>query len=53
MLVLILLKIIKKFCFSLYYNGPNNYLSVNGRETYIFKEQDYEIVASPLCLGNI
>ena len=26
---------------------------VNGAETYKFKAKDSEIVASPLCLGNI
>ena len=26
---------------------------VNGTEIYIFKTKDSEIVASPLCLGNI
>ena len=26
---------------------------VNGREIYKFKAKDSEIVASPLCLGNI
>ena len=28
-------------------------LFVNGREIYKFKAKDSEIVASPLCLGNI
>ena len=40
----------KKFCLSLHYNGANSYLFVNGTELYKFKA---EIVASPLCLGNI
>ena len=31
----------------------NSYLFVNGTETYKFKAKDSEIVASPLCLGNI
>ena len=31
----------------------NSYLFVNGTEIYKFKEKDSEIVASPLCLGNI
>ena len=41
----------KKFC--LHYNGANNYLFVNGTEIYKFKANDSEIVARPLCLGNI
>ena len=43
----------KKFCLSLHCNGANSYLLVNGTEIYIFKAKDSEIVASPLCLGNI
>ena len=43
----------KKFCLSLHYNGVNSYLFVNGIEIYKFKAKDSEIVASPLCLGNI
>ena len=43
----------KKFCLSLYYNGANSYLFVNGTEIYKFKAKDSEIVATPLCLGNI
>ena len=42
-----------KFCLRLHYNGANSYLSVNGTEIYKFKAKDSEIVASPLCLGNI
>ena len=38
---------------NLHYNGANSYLFVNGIEIHKFKEKDYEIVASPLCLGNI
>ena len=38
---------------SLHYNGVNSYLVVNGTEIYKFKAKDSEIVASPLCLGNI
>ena len=41
------------FCLSLHYNGVNSYLFVNGTEIYKFKAKDSEIVASPLCLGNI
>ena len=43
----------KKFCLSLHYNGANSYLFVNGIEIYKFKAKDSEIVATPLCLGNI
>ena len=43
----------KKFCFSLYYNGANSYLFVNGTEIIKFKAKDSDIVATPLCLGNI
>ena len=42
-----------KFCLSLHYNGANSYLFVNGTKIYKFKAKDSEIVASPLCLGNI
>ena len=42
----------RKFCLSLHYNGAISYLFVNGAEIYKFKAKDYEIVASPLCLGN-
>ena len=45
--------LLKKFCLSLHYNGANSYLFVNGTEIYKFKAKDMEIVASPLCLGNI
>ena len=43
----------KKFYLSLYYNGANSYLFVNDTEIYKFKVKDSEIVAAPLCLGNI
>ena len=43
----------KKFCLSLHYNGANSYLFVNDTEIYKFKAKDSEIVASPLCFGNI
>ena len=42
-----------KICLSLHYNGSNSYLFVNGTEINKFKAKDTEIVASPLCLGNI
>ena len=43
----------KKFCLSLHYNGAKSYLFVNGTEIRKFKAKDSEIVATPLCLGNI
>ena len=43
----------KKFGSSLHYNGANSYLFVNGTEIYKFKAKGSEIVAAPLCLGNI
>ena len=42
-----------KFCLSLHFNGANSYLFVNSKEIYKFKAKDSEIVATPLCLGNI
>ena len=42
-----------KYFLSLYYNGANSYLFVNGTEIIKFKAKDSEIVATPLCLGNI
>ena len=35
------------------YNGGNSYLFLNGTEIHKFKAKDSEIVATPLCLGNI
>ena len=43
----------KKLCLDLHYNGANSYLFVNGKEIHKFKAKDSEIVAIPLCLGNI
>ena len=43
----------KKICLSLHYNEANSYLFDNGVEIYEFKVKDSEIVAVPLCLGNI
>ena len=43
----------KNFCLSLHYNGANSYLFVNGTEIIKFKAKFSNIVASPLCLGNI
>ena len=42
-----------QFCLSLHYNGANSYLFVNSIEIYKFKAKDSEVVASPLCSGNI
>ena len=42
-----------KFCLSLHYNVSNSYLFVNGREIHRFNAKNSEIVATPLCLGNI
>ena len=37
----------------MHYNGANSRLFVNGSEFITFKGKDSEIVANPLCLGNI
>ena len=37
----------------MHYNGANGYLFVNGTEIIKFKAKYSEIVATPLCLGNI
>ena len=37
----------------MHYNGANSYLFINATEIYKFKAKDSEIVATPLCLGNI
>ena len=42
-----------KFCLSLHYSGLSSYLFVNDTEIYKFKAKDSEIVAAPLCLGNM
>ena len=42
-----------QFCLSLHYNGESSYLFVTGTEIYKFKAKGSDIVASPLCLGNI
>ena len=42
-----------KFCLSLHYNGANSYLFVNDTEIYKFIAKDSDIVATPVCLGNI
>ena len=43
----------KEIYLSLHCNGANSYLLVNGTEIIKFKAKDSEIVATPLCLGNI
>ena len=43
----------KKFYLSLHYNVANSYLFVNSKRIVKFKAKDSEIVASPICLGNI
>ena len=43
----------KKSCLSLHYNEANSYLFIYGTEIYKFEVKDSEIVAAPLCLGNI
>ena len=43
----------KIICLNLLYNGAKSYLFVNGTEFIKFKVIDSEIVATPLCLGNI
>ena len=43
----------KKFCLNLHYDGANSYLFVSSTEIYELNGKDSEIVASPLCLGNI
>ena len=35
------------------YNGANSYLFVNSTEIIKFKAKDSNIIATPLCLGNI
>ena len=43
----------KKFCLSFHYNSDNTYLFVNDTEIIKFKAKNSEIVANPLCLGNV
>ena len=43
----------KKFSLSLHYNWVNSYLFVNGEEIHKFEAKDLEILATPLCLGNV
>ena len=37
----------------MHYNGTNSYLFVNSTEIIKFKAKDSNIIATPLCLGNI
>ena len=37
----------------MHYNGANSYLFVNSTEIIKFKAKDSNIIATPLCLGNI
>ena len=43
----------KKCCLSLHCNGANSYLFVNSTEILKFKAKYSNIIATPLCLGNI
>ena len=43
----------EKYCLSLHYNRTNSYLFVSDTEIITFKTKDSEIVATPLCRGNI
>ena len=43
----------EKYCWSFHYDGAKRYLFVNGTEIIKLKAKDSEIVATPLCLGNI
>ena len=43
----------KKCCMSWHYIGGNSYLFVNSTEILKFKAKDSNIIATPLCLGNI
>ena len=43
----------KTFCLNLHYNGANSCLFVNVTDIIKFKAKDSEVVATPLCLGNI
>ena len=37
----------------MHYSEANSHLFINGVEIYKFKAKDSEILATPLCLGNI
>ena len=40
----------KIFCLSLYYDGDNSYLFVNGKEVTKFKAKNSELIKYPMCL---
>ena len=42
-----------KFSLSSHYNEGDSYFFVNGTEIIKFKVKESEILANPLCLGNI
>ena len=46
-------KVSTKFCLSLYYNGENSYLFLNGTEIYKFNANAPEIIPNNLCLRNV
>ena len=41
------------YCLSLHHNGANSYLFVNGTEIIKFKAKYFNVIATPLCLGDI
>ena len=43
----------KKFCLSLYYNGVNSQIFVNGVDIYKFKSKNSEINLATLWLDNV
>ena len=43
----------KIFCLTLYYNGDNIYLFVNGREVTKFKANNSELIKYHMCLGGL
>ena len=42
-----------KSCLNLHYNGSNSYLLVNSTEIHKSETKNSEIIAAPICLGNI
>ena len=43
----------KTFCLSLYYNGDDSYLFVNGKEVTKFKAKNSELIKHSMCLGGL
>ena len=43
----------KKRCLGLHYTGANSYLFAHSTEIIKFRAKDSNIIATPLCLGNI